>query len=57
MLGKLGREDEASQHVERVAQDKPDFSPRARELIGRALKIDPLIDDLLDGLRRAGMAG
>ena len=57
MLGKLGREDEASQHVERVVQDKPDFSPRARELIGRALKVDPLIDDLLDGLRRAGMAG
>ena len=57
MLGKLGRKDEASQHVERVAQDKPDFCSRARELIGRALKIDPLIDDLLDGLRRAGMAG
>jgi adenylate cyclase len=55
MLGKLGREDEASEHVERVAQEKPDFAPRARDLIGRALKIDPLIDDLIDGLRRARM--
>jgi hypothetical protein len=56
MLGRLGRDDEANERVERLTEEKPDFTLRARELIGRTLKIDPLIDDLLDGLNRAGMA-
>ena len=55
MLGKLGRVDEAKPHVERLTQEKPDFVPRARELLRRTVKIDALNDDLLDGLRRAGL--
>lgn len=55
ILGKLGRSDEARQHVERVAEQKPDFAGRARELFRRSLKIEPLVDQLIDGLRLAGM--
>ncbi len=55
MLGKLGRSDEAGPHVDRVMGLKPDFPRRARKLIRRALKIDPVVDELMDGLRRAGM--
>jgi adenylate cyclase len=55
MLGKLGRKDEAQSHVEAALEQKPDFAARARELMRRGLKIDALIDDLVDGLRAAGM--
>ena len=54
-LGKLGQADEAQPHVGRITKDKPGFAARARELIGRPLKIWPLIDDLIDGLRTAGL--
>ena len=55
MLGRLGSVDEAKPHVERLTREKPDFVPRARELLRRTVKIDALIDDLLDGLHRAGL--
>jgi hypothetical protein len=55
IFGKLGRADEGRPHLERLALQKPDFAGRARGLFRRALKIEPLIDDLIDGLRMAGM--
>jgi len=55
IFGKLGRADEGRPHIERVALQKPDFAGRARDLFRRTLKIEPLIDDLMDGLRMAGM--
>jgi len=39
-----------------VREQKPDFAPRARELIRRSLKDDAIIDDLIDGLDRAGLS-
>jgi hypothetical protein len=36
-------------------RQKPDFIGRARELIRRSLKIDAVVDDLIDGLRTAGL--
>jgi adenylate cyclase len=56
LLGKLGRGDEAQPHMEAVRAQKSDLAARARELMRRSLKIDALIDDLVDGLRSAGMA-
>ena len=56
ILGNLGRLDEAGDLLHQVQEHKPDFAPRARELMRRSLKIDTLIDDLIDGLRTAGMA-
>ncbi len=55
MLGKLGRTDEAGPHIDRVTGQKPDFAGRARELFRRSLKIDSIVDELIDGLRTAGM--
>ena len=52
----LGRIDEAKVHIEQVEEQKPDFASRPHELFWRTLKIDALIDDLIDGLRRAGLS-
>jgi len=56
VLGNLGRLDEARTHLDEVLAQKPDFAPRARELIRRSLKDDAIIDDLIDGLDRAGLS-
>jgi adenylate cyclase len=56
VLGKLGREDEAAMHAARLIERKPDFCARARELLGRSIKVPSLVEELLDGLRRAGLA-
>jgi len=55
ILGKLGRVDEARPHIDRLTEQKPDFAPRAREILSRTLKVDSLIDEVIDGLRVAGM--
>jgi hypothetical protein len=55
ILGRLDRRDEARPHIDRVLAGKPVLPSRVRELIGRALKIDPLVDDLVEGLHLAGM--
>ncbi len=54
-LGKLERVDEAARHVASLLERKPDFCTRARELTGRSVKVASLIDDLFDGLHRAGL--
>jgi adenylate cyclase len=55
LLGKLGRIDEARPHVDRVIDQKPDFAGRARELCQRSLKIEVVVDDLMEGLQSAGL--
>jgi adenylate cyclase len=55
IFGRLDRKDEARPHIDRVVAGKPDLPDRVRELIGRALKIGSLVDDLVEGLSRAGM--
>lgn len=56
ILGKLGRIDEAQGHIRNVVEMKPDFANRARELLRRTVKIDPLIEDLIGGLRAADLS-
>ena len=55
LLGKLGRADEARVHIGELETLKPDFVPRARELIGRWMKVESVIDELIDGLHRGGL--
>jgi len=55
VLGKLGRVDEARPHLDAARASKPDLAGRVRELMRRSLKIDDLIDDVVDGLRIAGL--
>ena len=57
LLGLLDRADEARPHVEAARRQKPDLVDRAGELMRRSLKIDDLVDDLVAGLQRAGLAG
>jgi len=54
-LVKLGRTDEAKPYVEQLNRERPDYACRARELLRRTLKVDAIIDDILDGLRLAGL--
>lgn len=53
--GKLGRVDEARPHIEALLHQKPDLPKRVRELLRRSVKDEPLVDDVVDGLRRAGL--
>jgi adenylate cyclase len=55
ILGRLDRTDEARPHIVAARKQKPDLPDRAGELMRRSLKIDELVDDLVDGLRRAGL--
>ncbi len=54
-LGKLGRAEEAAPLVASLLAEKPDFSGRAKELMGRSVKSGWLLDELRDGWRRAGV--
>ena len=55
ILGKLGCIDEAEAHLQHLEEQKPDFASRAHELFRRTLKIDAIIDDLIEGLQAAGL--
>jgi predicted Zn-dependent protease len=55
VLGKLGREVEAAKHARMLMDIKPDFCTRGRELLERTLKVTSLVEELIDGLRRAGL--
>lgn len=54
-LGQLGRTSEARAFVEELRRLKPDFEPRARELIDRVLKIGDLVERAIQGLRNGGL--
>ena len=55
VLGKPHRIGEARSQVDRVIDHKPDFTGQALELIRRGLKVDAVVDDLIDGLRTVGL--
>jgi adenylate cyclase len=55
ILGKLGRRAEAKTHIEELMRLKPDFASRAGEILRRSLKFEGIVDELIDGLRRAGL--
>jgi tetratricopeptide (TPR) repeat protein len=55
-LGQLGRVAEAQAFVGELRRLKPDFEPRARELIHRMLTIEDLVDRIVEGLRQSGLA-
>jgi len=55
VLGKLDRAADARLHIQRLVELKPDFVSRARELIVRSFKVESVIEELIDGIRRAGL--
>jgi tetratricopeptide (TPR) repeat protein len=57
LLERLNRTEEARPHIRAAVARKPDLDGRASELIRRTLKIDGLVEDLLDDLQRIGLCG
>ncbi|MEJ2048042.1 MAG: hypothetical protein P8X92_09430, partial [Dehalococcoidia bacterium] len=55
VLGRLEREEEGAQALVELLHLKPDFPATGRFLISCYAKFPTLIDELLDGLRRAGL--
>ena len=56
-LGQIGRQNEAKTAVSQLLKLEPDFATRGRWLIRRYVKVDSLIDRIVEGLRKAGLAG
>ena len=54
-LVELGRKDEAKTTVDQLLKLEPDFATKGRQLIGRYVKVDDLVDRLIDALRKAGL--
>jgi len=54
-LGRLGRQREAKTAVGQLLTLAPDFATRGRWLIGRYLKVDDLVDTIIEGLQNAGL--
>jgi adenylate cyclase len=55
-LGQLGRHNEAQTAVDQLLELEPDFKTRGRQLISRYLKVDTLIEKIIAGLHKAGLA-
>jgi len=56
-LGRLGRQAEAKAAVSELLKLEPDFATRGRWLISRSVKVDYLVDRVIEGLGEAGLAG
>jgi len=55
-LGHLGRLEEARAEVSELLTKKPNFATRGRTLIGRLIKFPDLVERVVDGLGKAGLA-
>jgi len=55
-LGRLGRRAEAITAIKQLLELVPDFTTRGRELISGYVKVDDLVDKIVEGLREAGLA-
>jgi len=54
-LGRLGRHDEAKTAVGQLLKLEPDFATRGRWLISRYVKVDDLVDTIIEDLRKVGL--
>jgi TolB-like protein len=54
-LGRLGRQKEAKTAINELLKLNPDFAAQGRTLIDRYLKVDDLVDSIIEGLRTAGL--
>ena len=55
-LSRLGRQSEARTAVDQLLELEPDFATCGRLLIKRYVKVDDLVDTIIEGLRKAGLA-
>ena len=54
-LGQMGKEDEARDALGELLKLEPDFAIRGRRLISHYVKIDDMVDAIIEGLRKAGL--
>jgi adenylate cyclase len=54
-LGQLQHYEEAREQISQLLELKPDFPQKARPLIQRFIKEDPLVDHVIQGLQKAGL--
>jgi adenylate cyclase len=55
-LGHLGKHEQAKAQVAELVARKPDFARRGRVLIGRLVKFPDLVERVVEGLEKAGLA-
>ena len=55
-LGRLERHTEAKAAVSQLLELEPNFATRGRWLISRYIKVDDLVDTIIEDLRKAGLA-
>jgi adenylate cyclase len=54
-FGELGKQKEASIALGQLLKLEPDFANQGRRLISRYVKVDALVDNIIVGLRKAGL--
>jgi adenylate cyclase len=54
-LCQLGKQNEAQTAISQLLKLVPDFANAGRRLIGSYVKVDNLVDKIIDGLRKAGL--
>jgi tetratricopeptide (TPR) repeat protein len=54
-LGQLGKHDEGRKAVDELLAFKPDFSKRARILIGHFIKFEEIAERIVEGLEKVGL--
>lgn len=54
-LGQLGKSEEAQKNVEDLLKVRPKFLSHSRQLLGRFIKEESLIEHVIEGLTKAGM--
>ena len=55
-LGRLGGQAETNTAIGQLLELVPDFAARGREIISGYVKVDDLVDKIVGGLRKAGLA-
>lgn len=55
VMGQMGKTDGARANIDHVRKLKPDFEKKALYLISRFVKEEELVDQIVDGLRKAGL--
>jgi hypothetical protein len=53
-LGLLGKTDEGKKYAKKLLEIKPDFPAKARDLIGRWVKFEEIVDREIEGLNKVG---
>ena len=54
-LAKMGKKEDAGKALEELLKLEPEFAAKGRALMGRYIKVDALVDSLIEGLQKAGL--